>query len=486
MTSRPNYLIILSDQHNPHNLGSYGDSIVRTPNLDRLAQTGVRFDDTYCAAPLCVPSRMTFLTSRHCSDIEVWTNDCYLASDVPTFADSLGAAGYETVLGGRMHFIGPDQRHGFEHRIIGDVLAPRPGGPRPDLGDIPIGATGQTRVAVEVAGPGRTAYQAYDVAVTEACQQWLETSDRQEDGRPFCLVTGYILPHCPFVCPPELFEEYYARIELPQTPPGYFDALHPAIRLWREKRGITDLSPEQVRRARASYYGLITFLDDLIGRMLKTLASTSFADDTVVVYVSDHGDMAAENGMWWKSSFYEGAAGVPMIWSWPGHFREGVTVDRVTNLIDVGPTLIDLAGGEALPRAAGNSLRPMLETGDDANWTDETFSEIYNGVDEPVARMIRSGRWKLNYYEGYDDPQLFDLQTDPSEFTDLARDPNFSQVRDDLLAQVRQSWDGEAIRGHLQTRNADRDLLRQWASKVEHDLSDFWKSPPGANAWPLE
>ena len=140
MAGRPNFLIILSDQHNPHNLGCYGDRIVRTPNLDRLAATGVRFDHTYCASPLCVPSRMTFLTSRHCSDIGVWTNNCYLPSDIPTFAHGLGSAGYETVLGGRMHFLGPDQRHGFEHRLAGAVLGPHPGGPGPAVGIVYRGA----------------------------------------------------------------------------------------------------------------------------------------------------------------------------------------------------------------------------------------------------------------------------------------------------------------------------------------------------------
>ena len=486
MAGQPNFLIILSDQHNPHNLGCYGDRIVRTPNLDRLAATGVRFDHTYCASPLCVPSRMTFLTGRHCSDIGVWTNSCYLPSDIPTFAHGLGSAGYETVLGGRMHFLGPDQRHGFEHRIAGDVLGPHPGGPGPDLGNIPTASTGQTRIAVEVAGPGRTAYQAYDVAVTDTCRRWLEQRDRREDVRPFCLLAGYVLPHCPFICPPELYAEYRDRVELPQTPPGYFEGLHPAVGRWREKRGITDLADEQIRCARAAYYGLITFLDEQIGRLLATLASTAFAEETVVVYLSDHGDMAGENGMWWKSSFYEGSAGVPMIWSWPRHLREGTVVDRVNNLIDVGPTLIDLAGGEPLPGAAGCSLRRLLETGEDPDWEDETFSELYNGADEPVARMVRRSRWKLNHYCGYGIPQLFDLETDPAEFVDRGRDPDCAAVRERLLTRLRRDWDGDAVRRRLEHRQAGRRYLREWATAVEHDPSDFWRAPPGANQWPLD
>lgn len=487
MPDRPNFLVILSDQHNPKQMGCAGDGVVRTPNLDGLAERGVLFESTYCASPLCVPSRMTFLTGRHCSDIEVWSNGCMLASDIPTFAHALGIAGYEAVLGGRMHFVGPDQRHGFERRIIGDVLSPFPGGPPPDLGEALRGTTGQSRRAVEVAGPGRTCYQAYDVAVTDACCAFLEQRDRADAQRPFCLVAGYVLPHCPFVCPKDLYEEYYDRVEVPGVPEGYMDRLHPAVGLWREKRGVNGLSDEAVRKARAAYYGLVTFMDGLIGRLLKTLADTPFGENTVVVYLSDHGEMAGEHGMWWKSSFYEGSAGVPMLWSWPGRFAEGRRLDAVTSLLDVGPTLIELAGGAQLPGAAGRSLRGFLEgSGEVAGWPDEAFSENYSGSDEPPGRMVRRGPWKLNHYHGYDEPQLFNVADDPEEFEDRADDPACAEVKAELLARALKGWDGTAIEPRVQRRAAGRQVLRQWAGVVEHDLSDFWQAPPGCNVFPEE
>ena len=165
-TERPNILLILSDQHNPHILGCAGDEVARTPYLDGLAARGVTFDAAYCPSPLCVPSRMSLMTGRHPYQNEVWTNAGMLGSEIPTFAHALGAAGYEVALGGRMHFVGPDQRHGFERRLIGDVLAAFPGGPGPDLGPVPLSTTGQCRESVLIAGPGRTGYQAYDDAVT--------------------------------------------------------------------------------------------------------------------------------------------------------------------------------------------------------------------------------------------------------------------------------------------------------------------------------
>jgi len=174
---QPNFLVIMADQQSPHVMGCAGDRVVRTPHLDRLAAGGVRFAANYCGSPLCVPSRMTFLTARHCSDIEVWTNGCVLDSATPTFPGALAAAGYEAVLAGRMHFTGPDQRHGFTRRTIGDVNQPRvpAKGKHSFLGSIPVATTGQTKAAIETAGPGRTAYMA------DAARPRRRTAD--EEGR---------------------------------------------------------------------------------------------------------------------------------------------------------------------------------------------------------------------------------------------------------------------------------------------------------------
>lgn len=485
MPDRPNILLIISDQHSPHNLGCYGDPLVRTPHLDGLAERGVLFEHTYCASPLCVPSRMTFLTGRHCSDIGVWTNSCTLPSHVPTFAHALGAAGYETVLGGRMHFVGPDQRHGFESRLIGDVLSPFPGGPAPDLGHIPMSSTGQSKVAVEISGPGRTAYQAYDVAVTDASCQYLAGRDAAAE-RPFCLVVGYVLPHCPFICPKDLYDEYLNQVDIPAVPEGYLDALHPALRLWRRRRGVDELDEAAVRRARAAYFGLVTFMDMQIGRLLQTLARSPWADDTAVVYTSDHGEMAGELGMWWKSSLYDGSASVPMIWSWPGEFAEGARVGAVSSLLDIAPTLAELAGADPLPGARGASLCGFLEGGRPRDWTDTAFAESYNGGDEPAARMVRRGPWKLNYYHGHDEPQLFNLEEDPAEHSDRAGDPACLQERDDLLARVRDGWDGATIGPTIASRVPDQQYLRQWGRTASFDPSDFWRAPAGCNVFPEE
>jgi len=473
----------MSDQHNPHVMGTGGDENIRTPNLDALASRGVQFDNAYCGSPLCVPSRMTFLTGKHCSDIDVWSNGCILGSDELTFAHMLTAAGYETVLGGRMHFNGPDQRHGFETRIIGDVHA--------RLDRIPMFTTGQSKECVEVAGPGRTAYSAYDEAVTRRCGEWLDARAAAGGDRPFCLVVGWVLPHCPYIAPKRLFDEYYDRIEIPRIPDGYLNQLHPAMKAWREHRGVDALTEEQVRVARAAYYGLVTFMDEQLGLLMETLEGTGLGQDAAVVYTSDHGDMAGEHGLWWKSSFYEGSVRVPLIFSWPGHFPDGRRVHHNVSLLDVGPTLLELAGAEALPDISGRGLMRWL-SGKEEHFAerDEVFSEYCGLQGDPPARMIRSGPWKLHHYHGHDAPQLFNVVEDPNEVHDVAADPNFAGIRDKLHARVRDGWSGETIAGAMEKQARNLPLMREWHRRVRAPDSEWeteadrWTAPEGCNVFP--
>ena len=482
----PNVLVLLSDQHSPHVLGCAGDPVVATPHLDRLAAGGVRFGSAYCQAPLCVPSRMSFLTGQQPSALGVWTNACFLASDVPTFAHALGAAGYETVLCGRMHFRGPDQRHGFLRRTVGDVIGSHAGGPGPDFGSVPVSAAGQGRGSVEYAGPGRISYQAYDDDVVAATIAELRARARRPDAPPFCLVAGFVLPHCPYICPPDLYAHYLDRVDVPALPPGYLDRLHPAMRLWRERRGVDELSAAQVRHARAAYYGLVTRLDRNVGRILDALGAAGLAGNTVVVYTSDHGEMAGEHGLWWKSNLYEGAAGVPLIVSWPGRFAAGRAVAAVTSLVDVAPTLTELTGAPPLPAATGRSLVPWLTAGAGGppDWPEEAFAEVVPGLGSPLARMVRRGRWKLILHEGYAAPQLFDLRRDPDELIDRGSDPACAAVREELLALARRDWSGARIEAELRRRGAGQAVLAAWYRAQRPPDPDYWSIDPQYNRFP--
>ncbi|MDP6116997.1 MAG: sulfatase-like hydrolase/transferase [Planctomycetota bacterium] len=469
---RPNIVLIISDQHNPHFMGCAGNELVQTPNLDRLAAQGVRFTNVHCPSPLCVPSRMAFMTGRYPSENQVWSNGCQLSSDIPTFAHGLGAGGYEAILCGRMHFVGSDQFHGFERRIIGDVSGSHLTAEIRGTGSRGR-TTGQSKYAVEVSGHGLQGYAAYDNAVTDTAVDFLN-SDRDVE-RPFCMVVGYVLPHNPLICSKELFDYYYERLPAPEPMSSeYLGRLHPAVKSWRERRGIDELTPEQNRRGLAAYYGLCTELDRNAGRVIDAVRASSAAEDTAIIYCSDHGDMACEHGMWWKSNFYTGSVQVPCIASWPGHFEESKQVDAVANLIDLGPTLLDLAGCDPLPNVSGCSLAGFLREGDGPGWEDTTFSEICPLLEDAPACMLRRGPWKMVYFHETESFQLFNLDEDPGEMNDLRDSPEHQSQTEEMLAEIHACWSAEYMLDQMAENKRAVQLIRKSGhSTIPHEIDDF-------------
>lgn len=478
---RPNILVLLSDQHSPHVFGAYGDPIVRTPNLDALAAGGVQFDHAYCPSPICVPSRMSFLTGRTPSENQVWSNADTLPSDTPTFAHTFGAAGYDTALIGRMHFSGPDQWHGFGRRLVGSLTPIYPNYSIPLTPELLLGAQNATHKGLQASGYGKTAYIAYDEEVTSTTVDFLREKGRQRT-KPFCVVSGFVLPHAPYVCPKEDWDYYLDRVRMPEIPSNYLERLHPAIRHWRTVRGLNQASPEEIRRARAGYYGLVTHYDRLVGRIMSALKESGLERNTIVVYTTDHGDMAGELGLFWKSTFFEGSVSVPLIFSWPGTLTHR-RVKRLANTIDVGPTLAALAKTDPMPLASGRNLAPVLR-GEAAGGPDEVFSEFPPSMGSPAIRMIRSGNWKLIHYDGMQ-PQLFDLAADPQEFHDLAADPGHQEVRRRLQARVLDGWSADVIQREQARRAKAGPVLRKWAQEVQPEAPLQWKAPPNANEYTL-
>ena len=456
--SRPNIVLIMSDQHNPHVMGCSGDSVVQTPHLDALAAEGIHCTSTYCAYPLCVPSRMAFMTGQYASEIGVWHNPSILRSDIPTFAHAFGASGYEAVLCGRMHFNGPDQFHGFESRIYGDCSNFIS---REIAGSGNNRTTGQRKYAVEVSGYGRAGYSQFDERVTTRACDFLASRDPAD--RPFCLVVGYMLPHNPLICDKVLFERYLNRLPVPESPISDLGELPLPIRKWWERRGVQDLTPEQHHRALAAYYGLVTELDRNVGRVVRAVRESLAASNTVVVYCSDHGDSASEHGMWWKSNYFEGSARVPAIFSWPARLPSGSTLHAVCSLIDFGPTLLELAGAEPMSDVSGKSFgRLLFEPSASADtWPNEIFCEYIGAHGDKPSCMVRSGPWKLMYYSEFDSYLLFNLNEDPGELRDRAADPSCKAPADHLLDKIHRRWSARRmLNGYAKERRA-QDLMRR-------------------------
>jgi choline-sulfatase len=485
---RPNLLFLFSDQHTQKVMGCAGDKLVRTPHLDRLARRGLVFDNAYCPSPICVPSRMSMLTSRHPSAQDCWTNDDFLASDRATWLHALGAAGYRPGLVGRLHAMGPDQMHGYVERVIGDHSPNYGGVKRHDMG--PLNDTNDPwRASLEISGPGQSSYQLKDMdAAAAACAELERIAEgrRGGDRAPFALTVGFMLPHPPYVSWREDYALYADRMGMPELPAPTPEQDHPWLRWWREDRGIAETNPGDVRRARAAYWGLVTRLDILIGQVLDRLESLGLAEDTLVVYTSDHGDQLGERGLWWKHSFYDESAKVPLIMAWPGGLPAGERRKQIVNLVDVTATMLEAMGAAALPNAQGRSFLAAARD-PRAAWLDDTVSEYctdqvpsWTGGMAVQQRMIRVGEWKLIYYHGYR-PQLFNLAEDPHELLDLAEAPPHRAVRERLLALLLADWDPDAIAARMRARRKDKDVIGAWARATSPQDQHRWAVTPEQN-----
>lgn len=464
-----NIIFILSDQHNPKITGFGGNSVVKTPNLDHLASQGTSHLNCYCASPLCIPSRAAMLSGLLPTKTGVLTNFECLPSDKMTFVHSLGIAGYETVLCGRMHFKGPDQRHGFMRRIMGDIHSPYIGGGL-DLGFLE-GADEQSRVGLEKSGPGHSSVIDYDRDIFEQAEKFL--SSRQAE-KPLFLTVGLYGPHCPYVCPKELYDYYYENLPPIENNQSFQESVHSAVKKWYGNRGIAIVTEEETRRARAAYYGLIELMDCSIGRLIETIDKTIGLKETLLIYASDHGDMVGEKGMFWKTNFYEGSARVPMIFSMPGVIQTNKTIKQPTSLLDLGPTLIDVCGGPKLPRTDGENLFDMLKGETEENHNRIVISQLADNKGDNPSAMIRQNDWKLVSHQGYSDPQLFNLEDDPEEVNDQGGNANHHPKKIELLEALSKHWDGEEIAEHLKHSSSHMRLLEKWFEVTQPETFDQW------------
>ncbi len=484
---RPNLLYIHTDQHNPYVTGCYGDRLVQTPNLDRLAAGGALFTNTYCNSPICVPSRMAMLTGRHPYQNQVWTNSHGLDSSIPTMAHAMGAAGYQPVLVGRMHSVGPDQLHGYAERLVGDHSGNYIGGRGPDRGVLD-GTAGPDRISLTKSGAGQSAYQVHDEEVTATTVAYLNQLGVKQRAAgqvdPFSISVGLMLPHPPYVARSEDYAVYADQMTMPQRPQAHEQVTHPFLRAWREHTGIVDVSDEEILRSRAAYWGLVHRVDIMVGQILDALAANGFADNTLIVYTSDHGDMQGEHGLWWKHVFYEESVKVPLIVSWPGVIAPGQRSNRVISALDVNATMLDALGAPALPNSPGRSFLGLISPERATpNWDDLAFSEycadeyVPRKIDEgkTYQRMVRKDAWKLIYYHGLE-PQLFNLAEDPGEVVDRAQDPSCQAIRHELTDLVLAEWNPELIAVTMADKRKDNAVLRAWARNT---------NPPDQHRWDL-
>lgn len=425
----PNILVIMSDEHDPAVTGCYGNSLVETPNLDRLARDGITFDNCYTNSPICVPSRLSFTAGQYASKVGAWNNDCRLSDAYTTLPEVVNSSGYESFLIGKMHY-DSDRRYGF--REIGEAWTNQydkqgTGGRRP-----PYSTHNRTeswrRRADDFDTADESRVLAHDRGVTERAVNFLNDRSRQEN--PFFLLCGYLAPHFPLTVPEEYYRTYSGKTSLPELPPGHLEAQTRNYHQLRRGFGVLDTDPEVVQKGRDLYYGLTTWMDNEVGKVLRALENSEVAENTVVIYTSDHGEMAGEHGLWWKNCMYEQAAKVPLVVSWPERWGGGQRRRRVCSLVDVARTICELSGATNPETWDGDSLLPWLDDGT-YQWKDYALSEYYAHNTASGFVMYREGKYKYVYHtppRGYDYPaerELYDLESDPREFVNLANVPEY-------------------------------------------------------------
>ncbi len=462
--TKPNILIIMVDQLNGTFFPDGPADFLHAPNLKALAARSARFANNYTSSPLCAPARASFMAGQLPSRTRVYDNAAEYVSAIPTYAHHLRRAGYYTGLSGKMHFVGPDQMHGFEERMTTDIYPAdfgwtpdyRKPGERIDWWYHNLGSVTGAGVA-EI-----TNQMEYDDEVAFFANQKLYQLARENDDkgrRPWCLTASFTHPHDPYVARRKFWDLYEdCPFLLPEVAAIDFDSQDPHSRrlMLACDYSAFDLTEENITRSRRAYFANISYLDEKIGELIDTLTRTRMLDDTVILFCSDHGDMLGERGLWFKMNFYEGSARVPLMLAGPS-IAAGLHRAPVSNL-DILPTLADMAGismADIMPWTDGESLLPVIGGG--VRQSPVLMEYAAEGSYAPLVG-IRQGQWK--YVHCLLDPeQLFDLDSDPQERVNLAADPACAEILKGFQAQAAAKWDLPAFDADVRESQARRWIV---------------------------
>jgi uncharacterized sulfatase len=445
--SKLNVLFVVSDDL-CNRLACYGDPKVRSPNIDRLARKGVRFDRAYCQFPLCNPSRASFLTGLRPDTTGVYENQTHFRKNLPdvvTLPQSFQRAGYFVARVGKLYHYGVPVQIGTSG-LDDDASWNRAINPRgrdkddePKIFSLEAGQFGGT--LSWLAADGTDAEQTDGIGATQAIRLLEQIKDR-----PFFLAVGFYRPHTPYVAPRKYFDVYpISEISLPEAPADTRKRA-PAAAFGSAKKEQDAMTDDQRREAIHAYLASITFMDAQLGRVLDALDRLQLADRTVVVFMSDHGYHLGEHGLWQKMSLFENSARVPLVIYVPGAKGNGRACPRTVELVDLHATLADVCGIQPPARLDGVSLRPLLES-PQAMWQRPAFTQVTRGQPRGkdaeksrwfMGRSVRTERWRYTEWnEGKTGVELYDYSQDPHELNNLADNPSTKRVREELAQLLR-------------------------------------------------
>jgi choline-sulfatase len=477
-----NLLFILSDEHNKRVTGCYGHPMVRTPNLDALAARGTRFTSAYTNCPICVPARASFATGRYVHETRCWDNAIAYEGKPASWGHRLMEQGHHVASIGKLHYKdSKPEQNGFNEEIlpmhivngVGDLL----GLIRDELPRRP----GSAKLGPE-AGPGESDYTRYDRSIAQQTVKWLREAASKHRAKPWALYVGFVSPHFPLIAPREFYDMYPEdKVPLPDMYAPDQRPRHPFIDAMRKCLCFDEsFDAAMVRRAIAAYFGLTTFLDDNVGRILRALEETGLAGGTRIVYSSDHGDNLGARGLWGKSTMYEESAGIPMIMAGPD-VPAGKVCDTPVMLADGFPTFMQSLGAKPDPRDKDLPGVSLLDIVNGAAPKRTILSEYHAAGAITGSYMIRNGSYKYIHYAGMP-PMLFDLQADPCERKDLGTDPAMRSTVAECEAQLRKVVDPEAT--DRQARADQRTYIEKNGGKEAILKGGHFRysPPPGVKA----
>ena len=455
-----NLLVIMADELSVKTLGCYGHQVVRTPSIDRLAATGARFTSAYTNSPICTAARASFATGRYVHEIGCWDNASPYTGEPTGWGHRLQAEGHRVTSIGKLHYRNITDPTGFDEQIV--PMHARDGGVGSVLGSIRDELLVQKadKLAREI-GPGETSYTNYDLDIAEKACQWLENDALKysDPQKPWMTFVSFVSPHFPLMAPKEYFDMYPTdAVPMPKAHALDGRQRHPWIEAYRKYVPSDSFFDDEKRRvAIASYFGLCTFLDDLVGRLLASLERAGLADSTRVFFASDHGENLGARGTWGKGTMYEESAAVPLMMAGPD-IEAGAVVGTPVSLLDFYPTILESVGAapnEEDKTRAGRSLYGVARAPYDSERV--VFSEYHASGAETAAYLIRKGRMKYIHYVDYP-PELYDLETDPEEQDDIAGRTESEAIISELESDLNDILDPEEV---------DRRAKRDQAALIE-------------------
>ncbi|MBC8128653.1 MAG: sulfatase [Gloeobacteraceae cyanobacterium ES-bin-144] len=439
---KPNVLFIAADDMN-NDLGCYGSPIVKSPNLDKLAKSGVKFERAYCQFPLCSPSRTSIMTGLRPDTTRVFDLKYHFRQEQPnlvTLPQVFMKNGYYTARIGKIyHYGNPTQigTSGLDDFASWQEFYNPAGRDKTALELDVIRYTGKKGGTLGAAMAYLNDKSGKDVEHTDdkVATQAIELLEKHKD-KPFFLAVGFYRPHCPWITPAGYFEKYsMADIKLPAIASDIKERV-PAPALASTKPWPNyGLTTDQARECKLAYYASISFVDAQIGRVIDALDRLGLRENTLIVFWSDNGYQLGEHGLWHKQSCFEESARVPMIISLPGGKSAGGSSPRPVELLDLYPTIVDLAGLTPPSGLEGASLRPLLEN-PTAAWSRPAYTQVQRG-DFP-GHSVRTERWRYTEWDfGNKGAELYDHQSDPQENTNLAADSQHAATVVDMKALLK-------------------------------------------------